>query len=754
MPLSRHNWQRAGKTIPLEQGFQFLSYRSGVTAADDFVQLDGFFGRGRNPYHVNALYLLRMGGKLLLSGYDNQVAVRRQGMVEPHVAQAAALEAAASCGDAFYVRATVPDMPFSAWTRHILYLKGLYAIVLDEVRARAPGRFDIDCRWRVLGAASPMPRAPRCVQSRTGVTIACSVPASASTNGSHVTQSWSCKLGAGDTVALGNLVYLAAQRGKATHTAEPVGRRGLLVRGDGKALACFGPRRLGAIEVKAEAAYLSRTRLFGAKATLIACGTPLLTADKPVGFLWNLAGGVLEIDASQPTHLEVQTEKGRAPRDLQAGRHTLSGCSPAPGAITALTKALDTMEPTPPQQAEQPQPLATGAKWEPDWTLKLDGRVSLLACSAHTRPPTVWAVAGDKLLVKVNADGKSLARRELSSRARSLWAASSRAQANAFAALVGCDDDHLLAFAADGAPRWNAEARIAPEFKIGDRYRAPWFTDPRRKHGVFSLLAGDLWGSGQEEIALGRSSTVELRSLDGRLLKRLPTHWGDNTALAAVRLPEPRLLVGKFYTGIPGLSIVDRKREVLTDSACAGIPRGATRMSAWMQQGVSHLATSDLDGDGAEETLVARSGHWNELAVYNAKGQCLWLASFGPAPSRSRFITGLAVADLDGDGKQEVAVGMANGWLCVFDARGQALWQRRLPSAVRALAAVRPGLVVGEAARVHLLSPSGNTVATAELEGAISALAPLGGTTCVAAGTASGDLVRLDVGKTVRRTAP
>jgi hypothetical protein len=168
-------------------------------------------------------------------------------------------------------------------------------------------------------------------------------------------------------------------------------------------------------------------------------------------------------------------------------------------------------------------------------------------------------------------------------------------------------------------------------------------------------------------------------------------------------------------------------------------------MSAWMQQGVSHLVAVDLDGDGAQVVVVARSGHWNELAVYAGKGGCQWLASFGPAASRSRFMAALSVADLDGDGRQELAVGMANGWLCVFDAKGAPRWQRRIPSAITALAAIGSRLAAGDAAgNVHLLSAAGEPIAAAKLSGAITALQPAAAQRRLLAATATGELAALD----------
>ncbi|MBM4087444.1 MAG: hypothetical protein FJ272_21840, partial [Planctomycetes bacterium] len=416
----------------------------------------------------------------------------------------------------------------------------------------------------------------------------------------------------------------------------------------------------------------------------------------------------------------------------------------------ALAAALAGMKPSAPRaEPAQPERAAEVSRWQPVWSVKLEEGVTRLALSPHTQPETVWAVVGKQNLAALSLDGQVRHRVALTSPILSLWAAASPAQAKAFAALVGCDDDQVLAFSADGQQRWAAKAEVAPKFKIGDRWDAPWFSDPSQNHGVLSLLVGDLWGRGEEEIALGRACTVELRGLDGQLRQRIPTHWGNNTCLASLRPspdPGPRLLVGKFYTGHAGVSVINSAGEVLTDGGYHGVPAGASDMSAWMQQGVSHLATADLDGDGAQEVVVARSGHWNELAVYAGKGGCQWVGSFGPAASRSRFMAALAIADLDGDGRQELAVGLANGWLCVFDAKGAPRWQRRLPSAVTALAALGSRLAVGDAAgNVHLHSATGEPVATAKLDGAVTLLCSTPTHERLLVATATGELAAFRV---------
>ena len=754
-PLARTTWERSGQAVPLEQGFQFLSFRSGVTRSDDFLQVDGFYGRGRTPYHVNALYTLRMGGILLLHGYENQVAIRRQGMVEPAVPRTAALEAAHASGRGCYLRSSVPNMPFATWTRHLLYLKEADVVVLDEVAPRLDGVFDVTCGWHLIGPTAVLSDKPRSVQASSGATLACSrdVTISPPSKG-RFQQQWSVPLRAERVFTFGNLVYRSGKRGEAQRDAAMLGQRSLLLTGTSTAVACFGGCAGSGLQVEAEAAYVSSSAVFVAKATRLTCERPLVSASKPVTVFWDLSNGALEVVATEPTTLELATsDPDRARLDLDAGRHALADCQPAPDAVSALGRVLAGLRPAPDLDDDGTPVDAPDdpiAQLTPRWTLNVGEPMAQFAVSRHTAPAPIWAVAGGKTLCAVSSDGRLLHRVALESESRALWAAASPAQAREFAALVGCDDDTVIALDAGGRERWRVKAQIAPKFRIGERYDAPWFTDPAGKHGVFSILVADFWGAGREEIALGRSSTVELRSLDGELLKRLPTHWGDNTALALLRADDPRLLVGKFFTGQPGVSSIGPTRDVLGDSGYLALPSGATSMNAWMQRGVSHLITRDLEGDGTQEVVVARSGHWNEVAAYRPDGTCLWLASFGPAPSRSKFIRSVVVADLDGDTQQEVAVGMDNGWVCAFDSGGEALWQRRLTGGVRGMCRAGRSLVVGDASgRVTFLGSDGVPTAALTLSKAVTAVAAFQdgdhAAPVVVAATAAGDLVAVDV---------
>jgi hypothetical protein len=89
--------------------------------------------------------------------------------------------------------------------------------------------------------------------------------------------------------------------------------------------------------------------------------------------------------------------------------------------------------------------------------------------------------------------------------------------------------------------------------------------------------------------------------------------------------------------------------------------------SGWCQTGwYASPAIADLDGDGTNEVVW---GAYDVVALNGASGGLRWRA-----PSAARVWPSPAVADLRGDGTLEVVVGRGNGELVVYDRFGHVLW--------------------------------------------------------------------------------
>ncbi|MBQ9367659.1 MAG: FG-GAP repeat protein, partial [Victivallales bacterium] len=76
-------------------------------------------------------------------------------------------------------------------------------------------------------------------------------------------------------------------------------------------------------------------------------------------------------------------------------------------------------------------------------------------------------------------------------------------------------------------------------------------------------------------------------------------------------------------------------------------------------------AVADLDGDGLDEVLCGT--HYYAMQVLNGKGQRIWRASFGP------ICWAIATGNFDGDKTRGVIAGSGNGFAYMFDSKGKRL---------------------------------------------------------------------------------
>ncbi|MFN8009086.1 MAG: FG-GAP-like repeat-containing protein [Terriglobia bacterium] len=89
--------------------------------------------------------------------------------------------------------------------------------------------------------------------------------------------------------------------------------------------------------------------------------------------------------------------------------------------------------------------------------------------------------------------------------------------------------------------------------------------------------------------------------------------------------------------------------------------------SSWCQTGwYSSPAVADLNGDGRMEVLW---GSYDLVAVSGNEGKLLWRAA-----SDNRVWPGVAIADLAGDGSQEIIVARSGGQLTVYNGSGAVVW--------------------------------------------------------------------------------
>lgn len=753
-PLANTYWEEIGKTIPEEKSFQILSYRSGLKDKDDFILLDGFCGLGRNPYHLNTISFLRMfGGKTVLDGYGNDVDIWRDGTVSIDVPRAAVLQNYFDTEDFAYLCTEVPGMQSTNWSRHLLYSKNKALIIIDTITPYEPGEFDFVCTWE-LGSQIESISKNNCVtKDKNGVCLASADQPVNYVNKKTINETVSARINRGDTVLFANVFSDTIN----PRIARRIDERSYHILGESSALLGVGEFSIRGISAKADITYLESGLLFLSGATeFMLNGKNIIRSDYPVNLRWNIDDESLVVDVKENSRIDVCCIEQNYHFDIHNGRKIYSNVRIGFSEREAIKKILGNLQldikKTNSKERESAIRPVLDKRRSRD--VKLRGAITHIVPSLNFPSSGSLWVATEKdersELFSISYSGKIIHRIPCDNKLLTLWPAATKTQKLNFEVLAGFQDDTLRAISESGEEVWSAKAEIHGEFKIGKRFEAPWFTDPNppnNKRGIHSILVGDLWGHAKEEIAIGRPCTVEFLDMKGRLIARVPTRWGDNTALATLRghmkgrLPN-LVLAGKKYAGAPVLSGINKEYQNISDRLFDSLPPGYPNMHSWSQRGMSHLMVEDLNGDGIGEIIYALSGHWNELRVYDSyTSKPLWIKYFGPDKKNGEFMRAMVVTDLDNNGSREVYVGTKKGSVCSFDSSGNMFWQRRLPAPITTMKFSKKSgnIVVGlEDGSVYLLNIQGDRKYIRKYEYSVNEIFRLNNT--IFAGTANGIL--------------
>jgi outer membrane protein assembly factor BamB len=127
---------------------------------------------------------------------------------------------------------------------------------------------------------------------------------------------------------------------------------------------------------------------------------------------------------------------------------------------------------------------------------------------------------------------------------------------------------------------------------------------------------------------------------------------------------------------------------------------------------VYRLAVAHVGG----ELQAIGSTYDNRVCAFSVEGKHLWDAPVGG------FVFDLTVADLDGDGRDEIVAACADGFVRVLDAVGKVRWEHDLLAPVLQVCIARldgksPMVLAGGAARqVVMFSPAGQLLQTVNLD--------------------------------------
>lgn len=693
--LAKTDWEQAKTAVPLKNAFQVLAYRNGLTAADDYFLLDGFNGMGRNPSHINNLTRLRMfHGKNILGGYSNDISIWRNGMVDSYVAKSAGIKDSLTVSGAAFVHTEVPDAMSSNWQRYIFYQPQM-TIVIDKVTARDEGLFDVQCLWQ-FGADIKYLNAPfRWVSLNNGTRLTTTADALTIIDQKSVSESFTGKLTVNENIMFANIFHHALKLQSITEIKPGA----YSVSGVEDAFVSVGGYSSSLASLIADFVYLGKQKVMLANATEISFkNEALIKSDKPVTCLWEFENDELTIKGQIGSKIVIKGKDGLKQITLDKNEISVS-VSVSPNTLIQIEAFIDqnhiSLKSEKVRRVE-PQ-ISAGSELRPLWTIKLKDAVSHIGIAESDSTFNIWVATNGKAtsnIVQLDQSGKITNEISNSAKVLSIFTPQTKSQKKAFSILIGDSEDQLKAFSKEGKELWRVKAASHDSFKIGDRYEAPWFTDPRPPYnmkGIYSICIADLGDNGKEEIVIGRPSTLEFRSLKGDLIESVPTRWGNNTALAVLRdrgssSKESLLLAGKFFTGNPQLSGVNINHKNVSDKLFAELLPGYTNMHAWLQRGISQILTSDLNKDGVDDVVYTISGNWNELRVYDGKTRTpVWIRYFGPDKTGKSFMRGLVISDLRGNGSNIIVSGTKNGWLSAFSTTGDLLWQHHFETSISAM---------------------------------------------------------------------
>jgi len=616
-------------TAKRRETFDKIAFRTGHSADDQYMLIDGYSRGSHGHYDGNAIVRFTDNGRIWLLDcdyiksqpqYHNSVAFVRDGASEL-IPPVCALVDLANLTATGFSRTAVRSYNGADWTRSVFWMKEAWFVVFDELKANKPGDYGLRCIWRTLGEPAFSRNELRVMQAeRPGVAAIDVEGASGGKAARFLARGGYLKYG----VKIPPGKYTLRMIAGAPHAAAD----SYYVDLDGRRVAQIGVHvgdmapSEATLEVHAPGAREMRVSLRE---------SPGSTVDR-FDFVGE-DGRKITIEAedfvplrSTPQHFFITNCDGsrlRLKHDAESGRKSWTGYLYAEPVVRILEEIavrriergeaqtfINVLQTTGERQTRLFTPLRLGksalmiAKGSERCLVALQSDEAI----APVRFLGSAAIISPKLVALVNG-------RSLSVGPRRVFESSAPVS--------------IELRWQDGRGVLECGERTEAVLDIGPMTRVTLDGEPLSESKPIDLSAG------RHVMAFSCNS----REIVFQMEKALDDLWRKASNKSGAVVPLAR-------RSADGLRTVWTKRT---------------------KADVRSLVSADLDGDGSDELLCGDRG--GLVATYHADGEKLWQFSAGGE------VRDIAVGDLDGDGRPGVLVGSADEHLYALTAGGRELWR-------------------------------------------------------------------------------
>jgi outer membrane protein assembly factor BamB len=717
--------------VPHHRTFDKLTLRSGLEAEDQYILIDGVAGGSHSFDDTLAIHAFDQDGKSWIVPEDNLhwpqqthhslVTIVRDGKSE-RIPTFADLQHATGLEHSAFVLSQVHDYAGAEWRRGLVWRRGDYLLVLDEVEAHEPGNFTIETRYRTLGDHCFTGDSFILTQGNQrfrigwdGVQHAWGEPVDVS-----IAYQWDPELVADRRNRYGGIwplvltmlhlsterdmqpgdrVTIASVLGGAARATDPgwmvrrIGRMGArLQRGDEVEYAGLAPDGVFyacGIDFRGAAFRIGASSLSLAGATRLAlAGEEILSASSPIDVEFDSDNSTATMRMSPATrvslHESLQGNMNRVRSNSEFVEYEIQGVRwDELGFISGL--------------AVTDAPVSTPSR--------VRGHTSNAERIETVAQPICFCAIGDTIAVGGATGGIAL----LEAGGAALWKSSIPGEvltiaggglegsgvANVVAGGTGCA---IHAFAGDGKPLWVAQPEFGAQFWI-------WWTLGEAQ--IHRLLVDDIDGDGRPEILAGVSN-MRLHCYDATGHER----WQFRTDH------------GIFKTFLTRDIDSDDKKEIIggcdllsSMSTVRVVDAGGSLRHTFWNQGwtaqVRSLLVEDIDGDGKLEVCCGTNRD-DCLRVHWADGSGLrWSHNLADT------VTGIGLVQHGAD--RLLVAGSRSFYVSAFEpATGDTRWTINVGRAVTSLLTIGSHIIVGtEDGRVLSLDFEGRIKSETQLAGPI-----------------------------------